>query len=272
MRLTVLADNNTYIDQYYLGEPALSFYLENKGRSYLFDAGYSDVYRKNAAALGVDLSELDAVIISHGHDDHTGGLAYFPKRERKPLLVAHPGILESKRADGLSISLPVSENFLRERFSLRLTEEPLWLDEEFVFLGKIPRLNDFENLQPVGERYADGAWQADYVWDDSALAYKSAAGLCIITGCSHAGICNIVEYAKKITSCTEVRNIIGGLHLFSATSAQALRSIAYLKSNVRGTLYPCHCTNLAAKAALWQNLPVAEAGVGLRLEWQGGKN
>ena len=97
MKLVVLADNNTYIDQYYLAEPALSIYIENGGKKYLFDTVYSDVYLKNAAKLGIDLESLDAVIISHGHNDHTGGLAFYPKRQNKPLLIAHPEIMEAKR-------------------------------------------------------------------------------------------------------------------------------------------------------------------------------
>ena len=149
MKLVILADNNTYIDQYYLAEPALSIYIENGEKKYLFDTGYSDVYLKNAAKLGIDLEQLDAVIISHGHNDHTGGLAFYPKTKHEPLLIAHPGIIEDKKADGLSISLPVSEAYLQERFVFRLTKKPLWLDEQLVFLGEIPRVNDFENKKPV---------------------------------------------------------------------------------------------------------------------------
>lgn len=75
MKLTVLVDNNTYIDQYYLGEPGVSYFIEDCGIRILFDTGYSDVYVRNAKKMGIDLSELDAVVLSHGHNDHTGGLA-----------------------------------------------------------------------------------------------------------------------------------------------------------------------------------------------------
>lgn len=167
MKLVVLADNNTYIDQYYLAEPALSIYIENGGKKYLFDTGYSDVYLKNAGRLGIELESLDAVIISHGHNDHTGGLAFYPKRQNKSLLIAHPGIMEPKKAEGLSISLPVSEAYLQDRFAFKLTREPLWLDEQLVFLGEIPRVNDFENKKPVGEHCLADDWHDDYVLDDS---------------------------------------------------------------------------------------------------------
>ena len=103
--------------------------------------------------------------------------------------------------------------------------------------------------------------------EDSALVYKQKDGIYIITGCSHAGICNIAEYAKQVTGCSVIKGIIGGLHLFSGRSQQTLSNVDYLKKNVEGNIYPCHCTNLAAKFALHAKLPVQEVGVGLTLEW-----
>jgi len=77
MKLKVLVDNNTYIDQYYYGEPAVSYYIEDDGVSLLLDVGYSDLFIKNSMALGVDLENISTIIISHGHDDHTRGLKYY---------------------------------------------------------------------------------------------------------------------------------------------------------------------------------------------------
>ena len=136
-----------------------------------------------------------------------------------------------------------------------------------MFLGEIPRVNDFENKKPVGEHCLADGWHDDYVMDDSALVYKQKDGIYIITGCSHAGICNIAEYAKQVTGCSVIKSIIGGLHLFSGNSQQPLATADYLKRNVEGNIYPCHCTNLAAKFALQKELTVQEVGVGLTLEW-----
>lgn len=135
------------------------------------------MYLKNAERLGIELESLDAVIISHGHNDHTGGLAFYPKRQNKSLLIAHPGIMEPKKAEGLSISLTVSEDYLQDRFAVKLTREPLWLDEQLVFLGEIPRVNDFENKKSVGEHCLADGWHDDYVLDDSALVYKQKDGI-----------------------------------------------------------------------------------------------
>ena len=194
-------------------------------------------------------------------------LAHFPKSNTKPKLIAHPGIMDVKRAEGLDISIPVYEAFLQARFTPFFTKEPYWLDESLVFLGEIPRTNTFENKEAVGELCCGECWQGDYVLDDSALAYVAGDGIYIITGCFPAGICNIVEYAKKVTGKSLVKGIIGSLHLFSGCSERAVQTIAYLKENVQGTIYPCHCTNLAEKVSLYGSLYLEEVGVGLQLEW-----
>lgn len=98
MKLTVLMDNHTEIDVYHLGEPAVSYWLEADGKRFLFDTGYSDAFLKNAKAMGIDLTTADAILLSHGHNDHTGGLPDllalpFPK---KPRLIAHPHALLPK--------------------------------------------------------------------------------------------------------------------------------------------------------------------------------
>ena len=99
MKLTVLADNNTYIDQYYLGEPALSFYIEDGDERILFDTGYSDAFIKNAEAMHIDLGRLTYIMLSHGHNDHTRGLPFLWDRYdlKNVKLVAHPGVFSSKR-------------------------------------------------------------------------------------------------------------------------------------------------------------------------------
>lgn len=268
LKLTVLADNHTYIDQYYLGEPAVSYYLELEGYRVLFDTGYSDVYLKNAAALGIDLQYLDAVVVSHGHNDHTGGLKYFQALGCKPKLVGHPEIFTAKRAHGLAIGCPVLKETLAEQFTLALSRTPVELTSGLWFLGEIERSNTFENKRPVGEKLLNGTWQPDFVRDDSALAYKTEAGLVIITGCSHAGICNICEYAKKVTGVEKLRAVIGGFHLpKTAPSEQLAGTLAYLQKQPGLELYPCHCTCFMARAEMYKSLQVHEVGVSMQVAW-----
>lgn len=84
MRLTVLVDNNTYIDEYYWGEPGVCYYIEDGEEVLLFDVGYSDLFIKNAAAMNIDLSQLNTIVLSHGHDDHTRGLKSLLELTPKP--------------------------------------------------------------------------------------------------------------------------------------------------------------------------------------------
>lgn len=269
MKLTVLADNNTLIDRYYLAEPAVSYFIEDGDFRLLFDVGYSDVYLRNAQSLGISLQNLDAVVLSHGHNDHTGGLGYLPNRESgKYRLIAHPQVFEEKRSEGLAVGSPIRDAAgLRQKFDLEFSVTPIAIQEKFLFLGEIERTNRFENRSPVGQRKHLCQWEDDYLKDDSALVYQSRHGLCIITGCSHAGICNIIEYAQKVTHEERLCAVIGGFHLFDPDCEQLRNTVEYLQQYRSTQFYPCHCTSLAAKAALYPKMTVHEVGVGLTVAW-----
>ena len=267
MKLTVLTDNNTYIDRYYLGEPAVAYYIEAEGQSFLFDTGYSDVYLKNAQAMGIDLAKVEAIILSHAHNDHTGGLVYFPQQEGRVRVVAHPEVFSPRRDGSLDIGSPYSLEEMRQRFQLSLSAAPVQLTSRLTYLGAIPRVNAFEDQAPVGERWTSTGWVPDHVPDDSALVYTREEGIYIITGCSHAGICNIMDYARRVTGKKKILGMVGGCHLFAGNSQQTRATAAFMAEAGIEKLYPCHCTSFAAKATINQSIAVREVGVGLELEW-----
>ncbi len=262
MQLTVLVDNNTLIDRYYLGEPGVSYYIEDGGAKILFDVGYSDIFLQNARALGIDLSSLQQVVLSHGHNDHTRGLLWLSEQEyfADLELVAHPEALELKQFNGETIGAPFTARQLREKCRLRLSKEPVWLTEKLVFLGEIPQLHDFEQRQS----FSGGSDPVDLVLDDTALVYRGVDGLFVITGCSHSGICNIIEYAKQVCGEVKVQGVIGGWHLFKV-DGRLEKTIAYLQKNNIQELYPCHCCSFKAKAAVHAQIPIQEIGVGKKL-------
>ena len=154
MKLTVLCDNTTRIDGYYLGEPGASYYLEDGDTRILFDTGYSDVYLRNAEKMGIDLGNITALALSHGHDDHTGGLVHFPVTQRVPLY-AHPEVFAPKRIEGKYIGSPLTKEELEKSFELKLTKDPVWLTDKLVFLGEIPRANAYEARYAIGERLTE---------------------------------------------------------------------------------------------------------------------
>ena len=264
MKLTLLCDNNTFIDQYLLGEPAFSCYLEIDGERILLDTGYSDVFARNAETLGIDLTQLTHVVLSHGHDDHTGGLVHLPRPAAPAQLIAHPRCLLPRWHDDLYIG-PPENGAIPRGFDFRPSAQPVWLTERCVFLGEIPVTHDFEPRYSIGEVLVDGQRKPDFLTDDSALVCKTEQGLFIITGCSHSGICNIVSYARQICGESRIAGILGGFHLLEANE-RAKQTAAFLKSLQPDALYPCHCVSLAAKLILSRFLNIQEAGSGLCLE------
>lgn len=277
MDLKVLVDNNTIIDRYFLAEPAVSYLLTDGDLKILFDVGYSDLFIQNARKMNESLMDINYVVISHGHNDHTGGLVSLVKlyAEAKaegisfinPTLVSHPDAFSHKEFSGDEIGSVLDNQKIGRYFKTHLTNEPLWISEKIVFLGEIDRSNDFENLEPVGLCVQEGQLTDDYVKDDSALVYKSAQGLVVITGCSHAGICNIIEYAKKVCHDDRILDIIGGFHLIEPCDIQSKGTLNYFKEKNINNIHPCHCTSLDYKIKLSKSVNVMDVGVGLSLHF-----
>ena len=278
LKLTILIDNNTLIDRYFLGEPGFCLHIR-AGREILFDLGYSDAFIQNAHKLGINLRQIDAVVLSHGHLDHTWGLEPLIKLQTEALieglsvkqaeLIAHPLVFTTKSIASLpQIGSLISRDKAAEHFELRLTREPAWLTPRLVFLGEIPRNLDFEPDYAIGDIHEPGAKpQKDFLQDDSALVYKSELGLVVIAGCAHSGICNTIERAREVCGESRVRSVIGGFHLLNPDIERLGGTIDYLKKLELESLYACHCTDLKSKIALGQSLPLREVGVGLKLEF-----
>lgn len=266
MKLTVLVDNNTYINQYYLGEPGACYYIEDGSEKILLDTGYSDIAGKNARKMGIDLGGLTKIVFSHGHNDHTGGLQYL--KDEYDLsnveIISHPDTWKAKRFETESIGSSFSEREIEEIGRLHLTKEPMQLSEHLFFLGEIPTVCDFEPRLALGEQKAGEDFCDDYVMDDSALAYRGDDGVFVITGCSHSGICNIIEQAKRVCGTQTVTGVIGGFHLFQVNE-RVKATIRYFEESGIRQLYPCHCTSFAVRAAIHEKIPVKEVGVGFML-------
>jgi 7,8-dihydropterin-6-yl-methyl-4-(beta-D-ribofuranosyl)aminobenzene 5'-phosphate synthase len=163
----------------------------------------------------------------------------------------------------------MSEEEARQHFPAVLSAEPVWLTDNLVFLGEIPRRFAFEKGEPAKRiiHHPDGTSEPDYLLDDTALAFRSAEGLVIITGCSHAGICNITEYAREVCGERKVAGIIGGLHLLLPDTKQLAKTGKYVNRLHIRALHACHCTSAPARLALADYCPVPEVGVGMTFEW-----
>ncbi len=278
MKIHILLDNNTLIDRYFKGEPGVSYYIEDEGCKILFDTGYSDVFIENARKMKIDLLDLDYIAISHGHIDHTWGLVPLMRMQqealiekhsyKRPYFVAHSDVLKSKSYGDEDIGSVIGEETLNRHYNMMLSKDAYWMTNNIVFLGEIERSNNFEAQTPMGTYLEEGGQKADYLLDDSAIVYKSDDGLVIITGCSHAGICNIIEHAKKVCADDRILDVIGGFHLQNPSEEVLKKTVDYFKTLEAKEVHACHCTDLASKIALSKVSNLKEVGVGLVLEYK----
>jgi 7,8-dihydropterin-6-yl-methyl-4-(beta-D-ribofuranosyl)aminobenzene 5'-phosphate synthase len=275
MQITVLVDNNAAPHLY--GEWGLSFLIEDQGIKVLFDTGGSDLFIQNAAKLGVDLFDLDYIVLSHGHWDHSWGLGPLIKlylsskaESRRPKVIAHPYVLLPKRkpATGEENGAVITAETVSRVFPVQFSKTPVKLSDRLIFLGEIERKFAFEEFEPTHQIiFPDGSTAPDCLVDDSALAYQTSEGLVIISGCAHSGICNTIEYAKKVCGEQRIIDVIGGFHLVNPPADKLKGTVSYLDSLGLSAFHVCHCVDLASKVALAQVRPLDEIRVGSRLNF-----
>lgn len=277
MKLTLLVENNSLYDTFFHAEHGLSAYVEEDGVQVLYDTGYSDAFIKNAEQMGLDLTSVDYVVISHGHYDHAGGLnklmAYYDKKAvyRKPtLLVADEDIFlkkynfEVQRKTGMTVEREQLEKY----FNVRVEPNPIRLTERLLYLGKAERTSPYECKIPQNKKWKNNQYVDDFIDEDVQLGYvHQDGGISILTGCSHSGICNIISNAKKVTGASVVHDVIGGLHLQKPSKELLNYTLDFVQEARIENFYCCHCTDFASRLALAKVSNVREAGVSLRLEW-----
>ena len=263
LRITVLS---TMLADAGIGEWGYAALVDVDGARILFDTGaHPDVVLRNAKELGVDLSTVETVVLSHNHDDHTGGLIALRKAvmaaNPKALSIAHVGAgiftprLDAKGRDHNGLS-PIRKTY--EDLGGRFVEhdKPSELAPGVWLTGPAPRPNDEHNWQP-GLHLASGA--EDNVPEDSSLVFDTVKGLVVLTGCGHAGVVNICEYARAVVRPAPIACLIGGLHLFAKSDATIAWTAAKLKAmDVRGLLAG-HCTGIEATYKLREGLGLTRA-------------
>ncbi len=240
-------------------------------RQLLFDTGVSPLGMvENLRRLDVDVSEIEVVVCSHGHYDHTGGFEGLVRRLGRtglPVLI-HPQFWRQRRvsiAGRDPIELPTTSRAALEGIGFDIVERrapSLLLDGAVLVTGEVDRTTDFELGFPGHEAWDHQAraWQADpFILDDQALVVSVAGrGLVVLTGCGHAGAVNIVRYAQRLTGTARVSAILGGFHLsgpaFEPIIAPTVEAFGALAPDL---LVPSHCTGWKATHRLAAALPDA---------------
>lgn len=229
-----------------------------KTRTLLFDFGYSEEGAAfNARALGVEMGQVEALALSHGHSDHMGGFAALVKmigKEGLPFFV-HPGIFKAPRyvkfGEGLKFDFPTITMAGLEQAGVKVIEakgpETL-LDGDVGFLGEIERVTDFEKGFPIAFFQEDAVEKWDPIEDDTAVVMNlKGKGLVVLSGCAHSGVVNTVRYAKAVTGVEKVHAIMGGFHLSGPFFEPIVgRTTEELQKLAPDYIIPTHCTGRKA--------------------------
>lgn len=239
---------------------------------HLFDAGTSEngvIF--NSDLFGINLQNIDAILLSHGHFDHFLGLQSVAKRISRPIkLYAHPDAFLKRWdifPDGTRLINPILDQAALEQHGMivQKNEGPSGLPEQrkddpyLIVSGQIPRETSYEKGFPpqYAEVEGKGLVHDPLIKDDQALVAKvEGKGLVIISGCGHAGIINTINYAKKLGRTEKIHAVLGGFHLSGALYEDAIEpTIRALQDADPDYIVPCHCTGWKAINTIIQRMP-----------------
>lgn len=241
-----------------IGEYGFSALIETQGHRYLFDTGSAGAVLENARILNDSLDRLEAMIISHGHFDHTGGVLQIVERNPGIKIYGHPGIFVQRYVgSGKSKTREIGAGFSAESLELAGAEFCPAMGFQQIgpgvsLTGYIPRTNSFEDAGGDFWKESPEGLIKDMIDDEIALVLEHPDGLVVVSGCSHAGLVNTLDYAMKMTGCKQIQTFIGGTHLMHAGPERMSKTIDALNEIDFKRLAVGHCTGFNAAASLKQ--------------------
>ena len=265
VKMTVLVEDTVH-EARMRAEHGLSLHIDAGGYRMLFDTGASALFLGNAKNLGLHLNELDALVLSHNHYDHTGGVEFlFDLYSGVPAIFAHPKTFSqsyakqeggretsSGRAPARPIGFPYPlglEGLQKRGVVVTTNREPVEIHKDIWLSGEVPRNCPFEEVG--GKFFLDPQLtQADDLIDDQALIIKTDRGLIVISGCCHSGIVNTLEAVASLFPGAPLWAVVGGFHLLDASAQRIKRSVDYLKSLGPQQVIAGHCTGFDALCSL----------------------
>ena len=260
IRVTVVVENTAHGPKL-LAEHGLAYWIEYDGHRILFDSGQGNVLTSNAYKLGIPLHDSEAIVLSHGHYDHTGGVADVLNTQRHVTVYAHPAVfapkfIRNQNGSSREIGMPyASEQAIKQpgvRFVATSTVTKLF--DGFYATGPVPRQTDFEDTG--GSFFLDAACSnPDPLLDDQSVFFETKEGIVVLLGCAHSGVVNTLQYINELSGGAPIRAVIGGMHLVNASAERIARTIEEFKQLNVQSLAPCHCTGMAATVALWNAFP-----------------
>jgi 7,8-dihydropterin-6-yl-methyl-4-(beta-D-ribofuranosyl)aminobenzene 5'-phosphate synthase len=246
----------------------IRYFREDKASCVLFDTGGSpEVIVENAERMGISLSEVECIVLSHGHYDHFGGLVSAVKAVNKAALpiIIHEDMFKTRgsaRSNGTVRKYPEfpAEAELSPARIIRTKQPSLTADGMVCITGEIPRKTSFETGYTPHRIFLNGVWQPDpLIRDERAIAINiKGKGLVVLSGCAHAGIINTISYVQQITRTEKVHAVMGGFHLAGKEFENRIQpTIKELQRINPKLIAPLHCTGWRAMCAIAKTFPKA---------------
>jgi 7,8-dihydropterin-6-yl-methyl-4-(beta-D-ribofuranosyl)aminobenzene 5'-phosphate synthase len=245
---------------------SVTIHRDGEVDSILYDAGLSrDGTVHNLDVLGIDPRTYRAIVLSHGHADHHGGLEGLFGRVRTSLpLVIHPHAWRNRKVvfpTGEEIRLPPPSHNDLDREGWEVVEErgpSMLLNGAVLVTGQIDRMTEFEKGFPIQQTHIGGSWEPDpWIWDDQALAlHVRGKGLVVLSSCSHSGVINILHHVRRVTGIDHIHGFVGGLHLTGGLfEPRILSTLDELTALHPDHVVPGHCTGWRAEHQIAAALP-----------------
>ncbi|MDK2790830.1 MAG: 7,8-dihydropterin-6-yl-methyl-4-(beta-D-ribofuranosyl)aminobenzene 5-phosphate synthase [Methanothermococcus sp.] len=249
MEVKVIIDNLAW--KKYFAQHGLSLIVKTEDLKILFDTGQNPLILKKNLEIMEEKDDFNAIVLSHGHYDHTDGFSYFIETNNYgnaninidiPIIM-HPDAFVDRydRTKNKYIGIKNEiKDFLKKYPKIELIEKPYNISKNIIVSGCVKRNQYYETEEFY--KLENGTFKNDIVNDDMFLIVDGV----VITGCSHSGIINVIEYAKKIKKVDKIRGVIGGLHLVNSSDSYIKTVKEYLENQDLEFIIPLHCTGFKA--------------------------